>query len=216
MQKSGMIIRNASLRDLAGILDVEQDWLEGQRAGEDKFVARLEKFPKGFFVAEIDEIIVGTSTSCIIHYDPMTPEVLASWDAVTNNGYINHPEDVENPNALYIVSIGIKRNYRGKGIFERFATAQVGLAVSLGLPYVVAGAIMPGYDSYCKRHGDVVAEEYAFMQSGYRLIDPLLEMWRKLGFSVPDKRHVVQDYFTDYKSRNYSAIVIFTNERYTC
>lgn len=204
-----LIIRNASLNDLDGIMDVEQDWPEGQRATKDKFIARFDRFPQGFFVAEIDEEIVGTSTSCLANYNPVHPEVYESWNAVTNNGYIRKPEEIKNPNALYIVSIGIKKSYRGKGIFNKFAKAQVEIAVSLGLPYVLAGAIMPGYDSYCRKYGDIPAEEYAFSKIGHRLRDQLLEIWRRLNFYVPDKRHIIKDYYSDTKSRNFSALVVF-------
>jgi len=204
-----LVIRNASLNDLDGIMDVEQDWPEGQRAGKDKFIARLDKFPEGFFLAEIDGKIVGTSTSCLIKYNPMRPEVYKSWNVVTNDGYIFRPEEIERPNALYIVSIGIKKGYRSKGIFQRFVKAQVELAIRLNLSYILAGAIMPRYDYYCKKYGDVSAEEYAFIKIGRRLVDPLLELLRRLGFYVPDKRHVIRDYYNDTKSRNYSTLVVY-------
>ncbi|HUO78315.1 MAG TPA: GNAT family N-acetyltransferase [Thermodesulfovibrionales bacterium] len=204
-----VIIRNASKKDLEGIMDVELDWPEEQRAGSDKFVARLDKCPQGFFVAEVDGKIVGTSTSCVIRYDPFHPEVHKSWDIVTNDGYIHRYEEIENPNALYIVSIGIKRNYRAKGIFQGFAKAQVDLAIKVGLPYVLAGAIMPGYDSYCKKYGDITAEEYGFTRIGHRLADPFLEVWRGLDFHVPDNRHIMTDYYSDTRSRNYSALVVY-------
>jgi len=204
-----MTIRTASLDDLDGIMDAEKDWPEGQRAGRDKFVARLEKFGEGLFVAEMDGRIVATSSSCLMHYDPAHPEKCKSWDAVTNNGYIWRRDEIENPNALYIAAIGIKKEYRAHGLFQKFALAQVALAEKLRLPYVVAGPVLPRYDAYCKEHGEIPAEEYAFKKAGQRLVDPLLEIWRGINFFVPDGKHVIQNYYEDAKSRHYSALVVY-------
>lgn len=196
------------MSDLNGIMKVEKDWPEHQRASEDKFISRLEKFPFGFFVAESNGNIVGTSTSCLIEYSPSKIETYRSWDAVTNNGYIKKLEEVKNPNALYIVSIGIKNEYRGEDIFQKFVNAQIDLARKMDLGFVIAGAIMPGYDAYCRKHGNISAKKYALIKARNRFVDPLLEMWNKCGFYVPDDRHVIQNYYTDFKSRNYSALVV--------
>ena len=41
-------IRNANLRDLDGIMGVEEAWPEDQRSTRDKFIARLKIFPEAF------------------------------------------------------------------------------------------------------------------------------------------------------------------------
>ncbi len=52
-------VRNACLDDLPGILAVEECWPEDQRAPAKVFISRLERFPRGFFVSEIEDRIVG-------------------------------------------------------------------------------------------------------------------------------------------------------------
>ena len=58
------------MSDLAGIMDVETSWPEGSRATSDKFIARLEKFPQGFYVTERDDRLLATITACPCRYDP--------------------------------------------------------------------------------------------------------------------------------------------------
>ena len=96
-------LRNATADDFPAVMEVEAEWPEGQRATVEKFRSRLSRFPQGFFVALIDERIVGISTSCVVRYDPQHLDRFSSWGAVTNDGYLPEPGTVKEPNALYIV-----------------------------------------------------------------------------------------------------------------
>ena len=91
-------IRNASLKDLDQIMEVELSWPEGERAPREKFIARLEKFPRGFFAAESDGRIVATLTSCPLRYEQAEVGLLRNWDVVTNCGFLHdegsHPSGV--------------------------------------------------------------------------------------------------------------------------
>ena len=53
-----VIIRNASPEDMDQIMAVEESWPEMARAPRDKFEARLEKYPQGFFFAVLSEQIM--------------------------------------------------------------------------------------------------------------------------------------------------------------
>ena len=203
-----VVIRNAKIEDMDQIMAVEESWPEMARAPRDKFEARLEKYPQGFFVWEEDGRILATITAMPFNYDPENAKQFSNWDDVTNKGYlfdIGAPEDY---NALYIVSGIIDKNARGGDIFERMVNAEVDLARSLGYGYVVAGAVIPGYKRYCVKNDAVPASEYVFMKRGNRLIDPLLDMYQKIGFQAPDAAHVVREYFPDDASLNYAAIVV--------
>jgi hypothetical protein len=205
---SASIVRNATADDLDGIMAVEESWAPVGRAPRQKFVARLQRFPQGFFVAEREGRIYATITSCPIHYDPADPAPLSTWSEVTNDGFLLEKYDYSACNALYIVSGIIDKSNRGKGIFAPLVRSEAGVARALGLKYVVAGAFIPGYASYCAEHGDIPAAQYAFLRRGKRLVDPLLQMYSRLGFAVPDPRHIVKDYFPDVASRNYAALVV--------
>jgi hypothetical protein len=205
-------LRNAVRADLEAILAVEQSWHASGRAGADKFLARLERFPQGFFVVSVAEArrekLVATVTSMPLHYDPAHPGGFSSWDAVTNNGYLFADIDLTRCNAIYIVSGVIDSAYRGLNLFGPAILQEVDLAKRLGLRYVIGGAVLPGYKSYCATRGEVDAYTYCTMRRGRTLVDPLLAMYQKIGFAVPDARHVIAEYYPDDASKNYAALVV--------
>ncbi|WP_437924551.1 hypothetical protein WMF37_36845 [Sorangium sp. So ce291] len=199
--------RQASIADIDGIMRVEDDWPEHQRATRETMLVRLEKFPQGFWVFEQEGEIIGTLTSCPTRYERGGRKGWKSWDEVTNHG--NLPDiDMASANALYLVSGTLRREARGARTYALLIETPVRLAEELGLDYVVAGAKIPGYDAYCRRRGEVDARDYAFMQLNGCLIDPFLEMYRGYGFTVPDRDHIVSDFYPDGPSRNYGAIVV--------
>ena len=204
--------RNAVRADLEAILAVEQSWPESSRAGADKFMARLERFPEGFFVASINEAgrekLVATLTSMPLQYDPAHLKAFSGWDAVTNKGYLFADMDLACCNAIYIVSGVIDNAYHGLNLFGPGVLLEVGLAQRLGLRYVIGGAVLPGYKRHCERHGQLDAYTYCRRRRGRALTDPLLAMYESIGFSVPDASHVIPEYYPDDASKNYAALVV--------
>ena len=204
--------RNAVRADLDGILAVEQSWPESSRAGADKFMARLERFPQGFFVASVMEAgrerLVATLTSMPLHYDPAHLQAFGGWDAVTNRGYLFPAMDLARCNAIYIVSGVIDTAHHGLNLFGPGVLLEVALAKRLGLRYVIGGAVLPGYKRHCERHGPLDAYAYCRRRRGTALTDPLLAMYESIGFSVPDARHVIPEYYPDDASKNYAALVV--------
>lgn len=200
-------MRHASIADLDAIMRVEQEWPEYQRASRDKMLTRLQKYPAGFWVFLYEGEVVGTLTSCPIRYEPNMLGVFKNWDEVTSNGYF--PDiDLARANALYLASGVLSQKARGGKTYSLLIDTPVKQAAKEGLDYVVAGAKIPGYDAYCRRHGEVDARDYAFMTLNGCLVDPFLEMYRGYGFAVPDRNHVVKDFYPDLPSRNYGAIVV--------
>ncbi|WP_341304872.1 hypothetical protein [Pseudomonas sp. TMP25] len=205
-----LTIRPANTDDLTAILRVEDSWHEQGRASADKFLARLEKFPQGFFLASMGDSHdqpVATITSVPVYYQADDVSDFSNWDTVTNNGYLHHV-DLNACNALYIVSGVIDQRYRGQDIFAPMVLREVALAQALGLRYVLAGAVLPGYAKHCQKNGECAAHEYCSSRRGQHLLDPLLALYEALGFAVPDARHVIADYFPDDASRNYAGLVV--------
>ncbi len=197
---------------MPAILTVEQSWPESGRAGEDKFLARIRKFPQGFFLACLNnetgaETVAATITAMPLDYQPATAVHFRSWNQVTHDGYL-YDVDLSDCNALYIVSGVIDQRYRGLNIFAPMVLREVELAQSLGLRYVLAGAVIPGYRKFCQKHGNASAYDYCATRRGKHLVDPLLAMYETIGFSVPDERHVLADYYPDAASQNYAALVV--------
>ena len=181
-------IRGADVSDLDAVMIVEGDWPEEQRAPREKFISRLERFPEGFLVVEADGGIVAVSTSTLTKYDPANLDHFQSWEACTNNGYLHPLGDRSGYNAYYIVSQGIRKPYRGNGIRQGLIRAHLARVAKMGLEYTVTGAMMPGYDRYCRENGEIPAREYAFLRQGGELIDPTLRTLARLGLILPDER----------------------------
>lgn len=208
------LFKNATPADMPQILQVEQSWPEDGRAGADKFLSRLARFPQGFFLALLNdaempgnEVAVATITSMPLYYNSENMDDFDNWDRVTNHGYLPEKSDPAS-NALYIVSGVIDSRYRGHNIFAPGVLSVANLAQSVGLRYVLAGAVIPGYQKFCQQHGDVNAYEYCTTRRGNHLVDPLLAMYEAIGFSVPDVRHVIPEYYPDDASRNFAALVV--------
>ncbi len=205
-------IREATPSDLSSILKVEQSWPPAGRAGADKFLSRLDIFPQGFFLACIqnngnNETVVATITSMPLSYESAKIGNFENWDHVTNQGYL-HKYDIKTCNALYIVSGVIDSEFRGLNIFSPMVLRIVELAQSLGLKYVLAGAVIPGYKKYCAQHVAVSAHDYCITRRGKHLVDPLLAMYESIGFTVPNAKHIIPEYYPDDDSCNFAALVV--------
>lgn len=202
-----MTARQATEADLDEIMLVEQDWEESQRADRATMTTRLRKFGEGFLIFERDGSVIGTLMGFPMRYDPAEVNALKSWDVVTGNGGYP-PIDLSTANALYLASGSLKRAERGSTAYAAMMEEAAALAQRLGLSCVLAGAKIPGYDAYCRRFGDIDAREYAFLRLNDCLVDPFLEMYRGHDYLVPDKNHVIPNYYPDAPSRDYGAIVV--------
>ena len=148
-----------------------------------------------------DGSLIGASTSQIINYDGST---ITSWEEITDNGWIRNHNP--NGNALYVVSIGsISRRGGGSALVQ----AQKNLAKELNLSFLVLGSRIPGYDSYCREHGEINIGEYVkLLRDDGEPLDPELRFYTRNGLSLQEIR---SNYMEDDKeSRNYGAIMLWT------
>jgi hypothetical protein len=203
-------IKQAQLAMLDDIMQVENSWPETARAAREKFIARIEKFPEGSFIAysSNNEQPLATITTMPMHFNPNDVSHFSNWDQVTNHGFLPENIDMQKCNALYIVSGVIDKSYRGGQIFEKMVLNIVDVAKGLGLDYVLAGAVIPGFKHYCEKHGEIAASDYCFTRRREQLVDPLLNMYEKIDFHVPNHHHVLTEYFPDDASKNYAALVM--------
>lgn len=212
LKEHNILIRNATDNDLDSIFEAEQlIWPEGQRASEQEFASRLSLFPEGFFIALTDSRVIAACTSGLMHYDPDDLSHCDSWVRITNNGMLNPRIEILDANAIYIVSNGIVPKWRRKGLRERLIQAQIDLMKSMRLSYVATGAMLPGYNAYCREVAEVSAMEYASTLQNGKSIDPTLRKLSQLGLLLPDNRHLIEDYYPSKESRNYGALLVYTN-----
>lgn len=98
--------------------------------------------------------------------------------------------------------------HRGGSVYVDFMNQVLDRMAQQGVATVVSGNVLPGYDRYCKKNGEISAVDYVFKRHKGRPIDPFLKILYDLGFVVPDERHVIEDYYHDGPSRHYASIIV--------
>jgi hypothetical protein len=204
--KPGFSIRTVKPSDIHQLVELEKEWPEDARATQQELQNRIDKFRQGFFIAENETGIIASIISYPYHYQPGDLSNFASWEMVAAKCYHTHelPADA---NALYILSGTSKPGY-GSDLFDGGVNHVVDLGREMGKHYIIGGCLLPGYARYISKHEPISAGDYVFKKSQGRYIDPLIEKYRRLAFYVPDKNHVIANYFPHAPSLNYSALVV--------
>lgn len=204
-----LVCRCPTLQDLDDWMRVEESWPEGERASRAQLEARLRKSPRTCWTAQTTDggQSVGFITAFPIVHQP-GPCTYDRWDKVTADGFFPDHFPAE-ANGVYIASSVIEQGHRGQGCYEILVQSYWAHLRSLpGMRWVVTGAVIPGYDAYCQRHGEIAAVDYALMRRAGRPIDPFLRKLEALGLTVPGPDYIRPDYYPDGASRHYAAVLL--------
>ena len=192
------------------VMAVERSaWPPELQATKEKFASRLNVFPEGFLIAKLNDKVQGVTTSQITTYDP---SIVKTWDEITNGGMI---AETHNPlgNALYVVSVGVAKEAQGEGVGGKIVEAQKELAKKLKLRYLYLGARIPGYNNYCKEHGELSIEKYLELKNDKgEVFDPEIRFYSKRGLEV---KKIISEFEPDVNSRNYGAVMVWENPQKT-
>jgi len=114
-------IRNARESDLDACFEVETAcWPPEEAALEETIARRIRVFPQGFFVAEMDDRVVGMLNSCSTDRDDLGDEELKQL--------IGHNANGRN---MVVFALGVLPAYRKRGVaaelMRRFITFAEGL-----------------------------------------------------------------------------------------
>lgn len=88
-----LCVRNANFHDLNRVTQLESEIFSAQGItpfGQQHFAAWLDIYPKGFFVAEQEGVIVGYTYTQVINCNPSNPGEFHSWstfDQMNDGGY---------------------------------------------------------------------------------------------------------------------------------
>lgn len=189
------------------VMRVEREaWPAEWQATRDKFEARLEVFPEGFFLASINGKLVGVSTSEIVQFNPQQPP--ETWDEITDNGYIRKTHNSQG-NALYVVSLGVSKDFQGQGIGRQLMNEQKELTKKLKLKFLFLGARIPKFAQFHKAHPQVTAEEYVNKEeSPGRKLDPEIRFYESCGLKIVK---VMPAYGPDPASEDFGIIMVWEN-----
>lgn len=195
---------------LEGVMHVETTaWPPELQATVDKFISRLNIFPEGFMVAEDNGKIEGFTTSQITNYDPVARK---TWDDFTDSGTIVRSHN-SSGDSLYVVSVAVASEAQGKGVGTKLIESQKDLVKGRGLQLLFLGARIPGYDEYCKKNGDINAEDYIHLKDDKGLpVDPEIRFYGRYGLQ-PKK--VIPEFEPDDPSRNYGVVMVWENPQAT-
>jgi|SRR3989344_4347386 len=191
---------------LEQVMEVERSaWPPELQASRAKFESRLNIFPQGFFVVRLDGKIKGVTTSQTTAYDESSTH---TWDEITDNGMIEKTHNLHG-DALYVVSVGVGTDMQGRGVGGKLVQSQLELAKKLGLKYLFLGARAPGYDAYCKEHGDVSIEEYLKLKKeNGDTLDPEIRFYQRQGLK-PAK--IIPNFEPDPQSRDFGVVMVWEN-----
>lgn len=202
-----VIIRQGSEKEIEDILRVEKEsWPEEISFEKKHFKSHLKIFPRGFFCAYVDGVMAGTCISSILDYNLNNP--IPSWEEAAADGFItNH-----NPggNALYVVSLGVSKKFRGMKIGSKLIERQKQLTKEFNLEFLVLGARIPFFHKY----PDLSVEEYVEKrnENGERL-EPELRFYERAGLKFIKTMPNYMTTWNDKESRNYGAIMVWENDK---
>lgn len=163
-------IRQALVGDAEAMAHVERESWGEMATPAEKIAQRIETFPAGQWVAEIDDEIVGVTFSQRIttEFLEQTPKTFA---ALTDDGTFVRSHDPEGE-IYQVISVGVSAAGRGSRLGRRLVDWQIEQALQTPGVRRILGFTRPaGY----YRYQDVPIEEYVDLRSSQgRLVDPVL------------------------------------------
>ncbi len=194
---------------LDGVMEVEQSAWPPELVGEKwRYASRLEIFPNGFISAVEDGKTKGFTVSEIVKYDP---DAKKTWNELTDNGTFKKSHNLSG-DSLYVSTVAVGKDAQGRGLGGKLVGAQKEVVKRFGLKRLFLGARIPGYDEYCKEHGDIPAEEYVNLKKetarGLEAVDPEIRFYERQGLR-PAK--IVPNFEPDEPSRDYGVVLVWEN-----
>lgn len=200
----GIVVRHAVLEDLDGIINVElAAWGEAGAATTEMIESRIGVYPSGNLVALSENEVIGFGTMLRTNLDFQHKNF--TWQEASGNGFI---ESVYAPDGevFYGVDLSISPKWQARGLGEFMIAHIREVGRKQGCLWMIAGGRMPGYDSYCKKHGDIPADEYVLMKNlKGEALDPQIRFYvDRVGFKAVRS---LPEYFIDPESRNYGVLL---------
>jgi predicted amidohydrolase/GNAT superfamily N-acetyltransferase len=173
--------------------------------GRDQIESQLTLFPEGQLCVEIDDLLVASSSSLIVEYDPTLE--WHNWKRVADGGYIrNH-----NPkgDTLYGIEIMVDPEYRGMKLSRRLYDARKELCRQRNLARIIIAGRIPGYGAFADQ---LSAREYIDRVTDKALFDPVLTAQLSNGFAL---QGLISNYLpSDTDSRGYATFLEWRNLDY--
>jgi predicted amidohydrolase/ribosomal protein S18 acetylase RimI-like enzyme len=201
-----IIVRNMKREDFEAVIALEKicfprmiPWTLSQ------LQSHLRVFPEGQIVIEVDEVLVGSSSSLIVNFDEYSDQ--HTYDEISDKGYItNHNPEGDN---LYGLEVMVHPDYRNMKIGKRLYEARKELAQRLNLKSIVIGGRIPGYHKFADT---MTPRQYAEAVMAKDLYDPILTFQLMSGFIL---KRIIKKYLPDDDSSlEYATLMEWNNIEY--
>lgn len=179
MSKTQLTVRNATLKDIQGIIDLTIKVYKNMAPySKEEIRAQIRNFRDGNLVVLLNDKIVGYSASIILPEKKVLRK--HTWQEITGSGYgSTHDEDGD---YLYGYETCVDPDVRGNKIGQRIYNMRIELVKFLRLKGIVFGGRVPNYRRRKKDVKDI--HDYIDKVIHKKIKDPTLGFHLRNGFEV--------------------------------
>ncbi|HKX97740.1 MAG TPA: GNAT family N-acetyltransferase [Candidatus Nitrosocosmicus sp.] len=204
-----LVIKNVAFQDIPKIIELQKESFpsmleEGSVWGRRHLQSHVEIFPEGQFCVELDNKIIGSSSSLIIKL-PTEYEVHTFSQATGNSLFTTHDP---NGDSLYGADISVHPKFRRLGIATMLYKARKDLVIKYNLRRIIAGGRLINYCNYVQKFSP---EEYVQHVLDEQISDQVLTFQLKNEFKFIK---ILPNYIKDSRSLNYATFIEWINPYY--
>jgi ribosomal protein S18 acetylase RimI-like enzyme len=204
-----LVIKNVAFQDIPKIIELQKESFpsmleEGSVWGRRHLQSHVEIFPEGQFCVELDNKIIGSSSSLIIKL-PTEYEVHTFSQATGNSLFTTHDP---NGDSLYGADISVHPKFRRMGIATMLYKARKDLVIKYNLRRIIAGGRLINYCNYVQKFSP---EEYVQHVLDEQISDQVLTFQLKNEFKFIK---ILPNYIKDSRSLNYATFIEWINPYY--
>lgn len=200
--------RQAEIRDLAELVELEKKVWKENAAGEDKILSRLLSFPEGNIVALYQEKIVGYVS--FEYVDNLAKKDKFTWSDVTDNGYIKNSHRATGK-YVYGLNLSVHHSMNGQNLGTALVLQVWADMIKKNKRGTFVGSRLPGFRNYKKHHPETTAEAYVALKRNGKPRDYELKLYQQEGLRIIK---VLPNYFPDPPSLDYGVLVYRSNPFY--
>ena len=206
-----MTVRPAKLADVDKIVAVQQEVWGPEcphRATPEMVRSRIERFPEGTYVGEVEGEIVGDACSQMCTFDLDHPP--ATWAEATDNGTIRATHDPQG-DTLFGVDICLTGSQRGRVIvMTPLVEHTYQLLYRHRLKRLVIVTRVPAYHEHADQMS--IDDFLRGRKENGHFLDPMLHFLMQIpGIYIV---RALEGFFTDPRSCNYGIMLAATNPGY--
>jgi len=176
---------------------------DAERFKAEHYRRHVELFPEGQFVVLDGDTVVGATTTLRMFFD--FGHLEHTFADVFQGGWLSsHAPD---GNWLYGADLGVRHDYRGRGLATALYAARQETVWRLGLEGQVTVGMIRDYGVVKDR---MSAADYVQNVVGGRITDSTLSMQLKVGFEV---RALLPNYLADPVCDNYGVLLVLTADK---